>query len=74
MASQKMFSDLVDLTIGDVFYLDVLREKLAYEVKSINTVLPYQGPDRRRGKGLISPAKRDMMVMKRGRIQCTVWF
>lgn len=41
MASQKMFSDLNLLQIGDVFYLDVLGETLAYEVDQIKTVLPY---------------------------------
>lgn len=41
MANQKIFSDLPDLKIGDVFYLDVLGERLAYEVQEINTVLPY---------------------------------
>ena len=41
MANQKMFSDLADLKIGDIFYLDVLGERLAYKVQEINTVLPY---------------------------------
>lgn len=41
MASQKLFSDLDRLKIGDVFYLDVLGEKLAYQVDQIKTVLPY---------------------------------
>ncbi len=41
MASQKMFTDLVQLELGDKFYLHVLDETLAYEVDSINTVLPY---------------------------------
>lgn len=41
MASQKMFTDLVQLDLGDKFYLHVLDETLAYEVDSINTVLPY---------------------------------
>ena len=41
MASQKMFTDLEQLTIGDVFYLHVLNETLAYQVVEINTVLPY---------------------------------
>lgn len=41
MASQKMFSDLPQLKIGDVFYLEVLDETLAYQVDQINTVLPY---------------------------------
>lgn len=41
MASQKMFSDLPQLTIGDVFYLRILGETLAYQVNQINTVLPH---------------------------------
>ncbi len=42
MASQKMFTDLEQLTSGDVFYLNVLDETLAYQVTEINTVLPYE--------------------------------
>ena len=41
MASQRMFSDLDQLTKGDVFYLEVLGEKLAYQVDQIKTVLPH---------------------------------
>ena len=41
MASQKMFSDLPQLGVGDVFYLKVLGETLAYQVDQINTVLPH---------------------------------
>lgn len=41
MASQKMFSDLPQLEVGDVFYLKVLGETLAYQVDQINTVLPH---------------------------------
>ena len=41
MASQKMFTDLEQLTVGDVFYLRILNETLAYQVKEINTVLPH---------------------------------
>lgn len=40
MASQKMFTDLEQLGIGDVFYLHVLDETLAYQVVEINVVLP----------------------------------
>lgn len=40
MASQTMFTDLEQLDIGDVFYLYVLDEILAYQVTEINTVLP----------------------------------
>ena len=41
MASQKMFTDLEQLQEGDVFYLRVLDEILAYEVKAVHTVLPH---------------------------------
>ncbi len=41
MASQKMFSDLPEMEVGDIFYLDVLGETMAYQVDAINTVLPY---------------------------------
>lgn len=41
MATQKMFSDLDKLELGDVFYLQVLGETLAYQVDAINVVLPY---------------------------------
>lgn len=41
MASQKMFTDLEQLASGDVFYLHVLKETLAYQVVEIHTVLPY---------------------------------
>ena len=41
MASQKMFTDLEQLQEGDVFYLRVLDETLAYEVKAVHTVLPH---------------------------------
>ena len=41
LATQKMFTDLEQLVIGDIFYLNVLGETLAYQVGEINTVLPY---------------------------------
>ena len=41
MANQKMFSDLDKLKLGDVFYLKVLGETLAYQVDQIKTVLPH---------------------------------
>ena len=41
MATQKMFTDLEQLALGDVFYLRVLDETLAYQVTEINTVLPH---------------------------------
>ncbi len=41
MASQRLFTDLEKLQSGDVFYLHVLNQVLAYQVDEINTVLPY---------------------------------
>ena len=41
LAGQKMFTDLLQVREGDVFYLHVLGETLAYQVVSLNTVLPY---------------------------------
>ena len=40
MASSKLFSDIDQLAEGDMFYIHVLGEVLAYEVDAINTVLP----------------------------------
>ena len=40
MASSKLSSDIDQLTEGDMFYIHVLGEVLAYEVDAINTVLP----------------------------------
>lgn len=41
MASQKLFSDLDQLSEGDVFCLQVLGQTLAYQVDAIHTVLPH---------------------------------
>lgn len=41
LAGQKMFTDLLQVKEGDVFYLHVLGETMAYQVVSLNTVLPY---------------------------------
>lgn len=40
MASAKLFSDIDRLAEGDIFYIHVLGEVLAYEVDQIATVLP----------------------------------
>lgn len=40
MASAKLFSDIDQLAEGDIFYIHVLGEVLAYEVDAVNTVLP----------------------------------
>ncbi len=41
VATKKLFSDLDKLVLGDVFYLQILGETLAYQVDEINTVLPH---------------------------------
>ena len=40
MASSKLFSDIDQLELGDKFFVHVLGDTFAYEVDSINTVLP----------------------------------
>lgn len=40
MASAKLFSDIDQLAAGDVFYIHVLGDTLAYKVDAIHTVLP----------------------------------
>ena len=40
MASAKLFSDIDQLELGDKFFVHVLGDTLAYEVDSINTVVP----------------------------------
>ena len=40
VAGQRLFSDLDRLEIGDVFFIHVLNQQLAYEVRAIDTVLP----------------------------------
>ena len=42
VAGKRLFSDLDQLAPGDVFYLRVLNESLAYQVSEINTVLPHE--------------------------------
>ena len=42
VAGMRLFSDLDQLVTGDVFYLHILGETLAYQVAEINTVLPYE--------------------------------
>jgi len=40
LASSKLFSDIDQLAVGDVFYIHVLGDTLAYQVDNIATVLP----------------------------------
>lgn len=40
LSSAKLFTDLTELEEGDIFFLNVMGEKLAYEVDQIKVVLP----------------------------------
>lgn len=40
LPDKKLFTDLEKLKKGDMFYIDVLGEKLAYKIDSFKTVLP----------------------------------
>ena len=42
VAGKKLFSDIDQLHTGDVYYLHVLDETLAYQVTEINKVLPHE--------------------------------
>lgn len=42
VAGKRLFSDLDQMQEGDVFFLHVLDETLAYKVESVNKVLPYK--------------------------------
>ena len=42
VAGKKLFSDLDQLRIGDIFYIHILGKTLAYQVKEINIVLPHE--------------------------------
>lgn len=42
LASAHLFDDLDKVEVGEVFYLDVAGETLAYQVDSIDTVLPHE--------------------------------
>ncbi len=47
LSSKKLFTDLEQLVEGDVFYLHVLGETLAYQVDQIKVVLPSETEDLR---------------------------
>ena len=51
MASSPLFTDLELLEEGDIFYITVLGERMAYEVDQIRTVLPYQVDDIQLARG-----------------------
>lgn len=45
LSSAKLFTDLTELEEGDVFFLNIFGEKLAYEVDQIKAVLPTELSD-----------------------------
>ena len=42
LVNARMFSDLKELDIGDIFFISVLDRRLAYEVFEIRTILPHE--------------------------------
>lgn len=40
LSSRKLFSDVDKLTVGDVFFIHILGDTLAYQIDEINVVLP----------------------------------
>lgn len=42
VAGKRLFSDLDQLREGDIFYLHILGDTLAYQITDINQVLPYE--------------------------------
>ena len=42
LPESKLFTDLNEMKIGDVFYIHSLAGTLAYEVESVETVLPHE--------------------------------
>lgn len=47
LPSAKMLTDLDQVKIGDMFYIHILNEVLAYKIDDIHAVLPYQTDDLR---------------------------
>ena len=45
LSNAKLFTDLIELSKGDIFILNVYGEKLVYEVDQIKTVVPYELED-----------------------------
>ena len=45
LPNSKLFTDLDKIKVGDIFYISVLGDTLAYEVDQIKTVLPSQTDD-----------------------------
>ena len=57
VAGNRLFSDIDRLEQGDVFFLRVLGEALAYEVDAVNIVLPHE-------TGLLAPVRdRDLCTL-----------
>lgn len=45
LSNAKLFTDLIELDKGDIFFLEVMGEKLAYQVDQIKVVLPTEMDD-----------------------------
>lgn len=45
LPSAKLFTDLIKLQEGDMFYINILADKLAYQIDQIKVVLPSESKD-----------------------------
>lgn len=57
VVGKRLFSDLEQLAVGDVFYLHILNEKLVYQVTEIHTV---------------EPSDTSYLTLKQGKDRCTL--
>ena len=51
LTNAKMFTDLIEIEVGDLFYIHILDETLAYRVDSIKVIEPNITDDLRRAAG-----------------------
>jgi sortase A len=51
LTNARMFTDLVDLEIGDLFYIHVLDQVLAYRIDQVKVIVPHVTEDLQRFEG-----------------------
>jgi len=42
LVNMRLFTDLITLTYGELFFVDVLNQRIAYKVDRVNVVLPHE--------------------------------
>jgi len=61
LVNMRLFTDLITLTYGDLFFVDILNQRIAYEVDRINVVYPHEI------EVLVSYEDRDLITL----VTCT---